>query len=197
MDAASNDIILDVRNLFKHFPITKGFIFQKQVGAVKAVDGISFNIRHGETLGLVGESGCGKTTTGRVILRLMEPTSGEASFEGRDIFKLKKEELRLLRRNMQIIFQDPYSSLNPRMTVGDIVGEPLEIHNLARGKEKLRRVQELLEIVGLAPYHANRYRAGCRNCWRSSAWRPTTPTATRTSSPAGSGSASASPGRWR
>ena len=157
MDAASNDIILDVRNLFKHFPITKGFIFQKQVGAVKAVDGISFNIRHGETLGLVGESGCGKTTTGRVILRLMEPTSGEASFEGRDIFKLKKEELRLLRRNMQIIFQDPYSSLNPRMTVGDIVGEPLEIHNLARGKEKLRRVQELLEIVGLAPYHANRY----------------------------------------
>jgi len=157
MAVSSNDIILDVRNLYKYFPITKGFIFQKQVGAVKAVDGISFNIRRGETLGLVGESGCGKTTTGRVILRLMEPTSGEASFEGRDIFKLKKEELRLLRRDMQIIFQDPYSSLNPRMTVGDIIGEPLEIHNLARGKEKLRRVQELLEIVGLAPYHANRY----------------------------------------
>src|SRR3990172_4583443 len=119
MDAASNDIILDVRNLFK-----------KQVGAVKAVDGISFNIRHGETLGLVGESGCGKTTTGRVILRLMEATSGAASFEGRNIFKLSKEELRRMRRNMQIIFQDPYSSLNPRMTVGDIIGEPLEIHNL-------------------------------------------------------------------
>src|SRR3989304_893083 len=157
MAVANDDLILDVRNLYKYFPITKGFIFQKQVGAVKAVDGISFNIRRGETLGLVGESGCGKTTTGRVILRLMEPTSGEASFEGRDICKLKKEELRLLRRDMQIIFQDPYSSLNPRMTVGDIIGEPLEIHNLARGKEKLRRVQELLEIVGLAPYHANRY----------------------------------------
>src|SRR3972149_3009683 len=157
MAVANDDLILDVRNLYKYFPITKGFIFQKQVGAVKAVDGISFNIRRGETLGLVGESGCGKTTTGRVILRLMEPTSGEASFEGRDIFKLKKEELRLLRRNMQIIFQDHYYSLNPRMTVGDIIGEPLEIHNLARGKEKLRRVQELLEIVGLAPYHANRY----------------------------------------
>src|SRR3989337_2680065 len=157
MAVERNDIIVDVRNLYKYFPITKGFIFQKQVGAVKAVDGISFNIRRGETLGLVGESGCGKTTTGRVILRLMEPTSGAASFEGRDIFKLKKEELRLLRRNMQIIFQDPYSSLNPRMTVGDIIGEPLEIHNLARGKEKMRRVQELLEIVGLSPYHANRY----------------------------------------
>ena len=155
--STNGDTILEVKNLYKHFPITKGFIMQRQVGAVKAVDGVSFSIRRGETLGLVGESGCGKTTTGRVILRLMEPTSGEASFEGRDIFKLKKEDLRLLRRDMQIIFQDPYSSLNPRMTVGDIVGEPLEIHNLARGKEKLRRVQELLEVVGLSPYHTNRY----------------------------------------
>jgi oligopeptide transport system ATP-binding protein len=127
------------------------------VGAVKAVDDVSFFIRKGETLGLVGESGCGKTTTGRVILRLQEPTHGEALFEGRDIFKLGKEELRRLRRDMQIIFQDPYSSLNPRMTVGDIIGEPLEIHKLARGKEKVRRVQELLEVVGLSPYHANRY----------------------------------------
>src|SRR3970282_683303 len=156
MAVANDDLILDVRNLYKYFPITKGFIVQRQVGAVKAVDGISFNIRRGETLGLVGESGCGKTTTGRVILRLMEPTSGEASFEGRDIFKLKKEELRLLRRNMRIICGAPSSSLNPRMTVGDIIGEPLEIHNLARGKEKMRRAQGLLELVGLAPYHANR-----------------------------------------
>ncbi len=157
MAATNSELILEVKNLFKYFPITKGFIFQKQVGAVKAVDDVSFSIRRGETLGLVGESGCGKTTTGRVILRLMEPTKGEAHFEGRNIFTLTKEELRRMRRDVQIIFQDPYSSLNPRMTVGDIIGEPLEIHNLARGKEKLRRVQELLEIVGLAPYHANRY----------------------------------------
>ena len=155
--ASGGDNILEVRNLVKHFPITKGFIVQRQVGAVKAVDGVTFSIRRGETLGLVGESGCGKTTTGRVILRLMEPTSGEALFEGRNIFKLSKEDLRKMRRDMQIIFQDPYSSLNPRMTVGDIIGEPLEIHNLARGKEKLRRVQELLEVVGLSPYHVNRY----------------------------------------
>jgi len=155
--ASGGDNILEVRNLVKHFPITKGFIVQRQVGAVKAVDGVTFSIRRGETLGLVGESGCGKTTTGRVILRLMEPTSGEALFEGRNIFKLSKEDLRKMRRDMQIIFQDPYSSLNPRMTVGDIIGEPLEIHNLARGKEKVRRVQELLEVVGLSPYHVNRY----------------------------------------
>ncbi len=157
MAVAQNETILEVKNLVKHFPITKGFLFQKKVGAVQAVDDVSFFIHRGETLGLVGESGCGKTTTGRVILRLMEPTSGEAHFEGRNIFKLSKEDLRRMRRDMQIIFQDPYSSLNPRMTVGDIIGEPLEIHNLARGKEKLRRVQELLEIVGLSPYHANRY----------------------------------------
>jgi len=154
---ANGEVILEVKNLRKYFPITKGFIFQRQVGAVKAVDDVSFFIRKGETLGLVGESGCGKTTTGRVILRLMEATAGEATFEGRNIFTLSKEDLRRMRRNMQIIFQDPYSSLNPRMTVGDIIGEPLEIHNLARGKEKVRRVQELLEVVGLSPYHANRY----------------------------------------
>jgi oligopeptide transport system ATP-binding protein len=155
--AKNGEILLEVKNLVKHYPVTKGFIFQRQVGAVKAVDGVDFFIRKGETLGLVGESGCGKTTTGRVILRLQEPTAGEALFEGRDIFKLHKEELRRMRRDMQIIFQDPYSSLNPRMTVGDIIGEPLEIHNLARGRDKIRRVQELLEVVGLSPYHANRY----------------------------------------
>lgn len=153
----ASEIILEVRNLRKYFPITRGFIFQKQVGAVKAVDDVSFFIHTGETLGLVGESGCGKTTTGRVILRLMEPTAGDAVFQGRSIFSLGKEELRRMRRDLQIIFQDPYSSLNPRMTVGDIIGEPLEIHNLARGKDKVRRVQELLEVVGLSPYHANRY----------------------------------------
>jgi oligopeptide transport system ATP-binding protein len=157
MAVTADNVILEVKNLYKYFPITKGFIFQKQVGAVKAVDDVSFVIHRGETLGLVGESGCGKTTTGRVILRLMEPTSGEAAFEGRNIFSLNKDGLRRMRRDLQIIFQDPYSSLNPRMTVGDIIGEPLEIHNLARGREKMRRVQELLEIVGLAPYHANRY----------------------------------------
>ncbi len=161
MGTTNGEILLDVRNLQKLYPVTKGFIFQKQVGAVHAVDGLTFHIRRGETLGLVGESGCGKTTTGRVILRLQEATGGEALFEGRDIFKLGKEELRRLRRDMQIIFQDPYSSLNPRMTVGDIIGEPLEIHNLARGKEKVRRVQELLEVVGLSPYHANRYPHEC------------------------------------
>jgi len=149
--------ILEGRDRKKVCPSAKGFIFQRQVGVVKAVDGVSFTIRRGETLGLVGESGCGKTTTGRVILRLQEPTAGEVIFEGRNVFALNKEELRRMRRDMQIIFQDPYSSLNPRMTVGDIVGEPLEIHNIARGREKLRRVQELLEVVGLSPYHVNRY----------------------------------------
>ena len=155
--ANNGEILLEVRNLRKYYPVTKGFIFQRQVGAVKAVDGLNFFIRRGETLGLVGESGSGKTTTGRVILRLQEPTTGEALFEGRNLFSLRKEELRRMRRNMQIIFQDPYSSLNPRMTVGDIIGEPLEIHNMARGRDKVRRVQELLEVVGLSPYHANRY----------------------------------------
>src|SRR5215471_8216228 len=153
----NREVLLEVRNLRKYYPVTKGFIFQRQVGAVKAVDDISFFIRKGETLGLVGESGCGKTTTGRVILRLQEPTQGAALFEGRDIFKLHKEELRRMRRDMQIIFQDPYASLNPRMTVGSIIGEPLEIHGLARGREKQERVQELLRIVGLNPYFANRY----------------------------------------
>ena len=148
--------LLRIKNLKKYFPI-RGGLFSREVARVHAVDDVSFEILKGETLGLVGESGCGKSTTGRCILRLIEPTAGEVWFGDQNVTTLDKRALRHLRRDMQIIFQDPYSSLNPRMTVGDIVGEPLEIHNLARGKEKLRRVQELLEIVGLSPYHANRY----------------------------------------
>lgn len=152
-----NNILVEVKDLKMHFPLTQGIIFQRRVGAVKAVDGLNFFIRRGETLGLVGESGCGKTTTGRVILQLYRPTGGSVYFEGRDLTKMDGESLRRMRRRMQMIFQDPYASLNPRMTVGDIIGEPLEIHNLARGKAKQERVQELLRIVGLNPYFINRY----------------------------------------
>ena len=141
-----------------HFPITRGIIFQRQVGAIKAVDGIDFSMVKGETLGLVGESGCGKSTTGRAILQLYRPTSGEVFFEGVDITKTKGEDLRKMRRRMQMIFQDPYASLNPRMTVGSIIGEPLEVHNIGSNKkERQERVQELLKTVGLNPYFVNRY----------------------------------------
>ncbi|HLQ34982.1 MAG TPA: dipeptide ABC transporter ATP-binding protein [Chloroflexota bacterium] len=140
-----------------HFPLTKGIIFQRRVGAVQAVDGVSFEVRRGETLGLVGESGCGKSTLGRAILQLYRPTEGDVIFEGTDLTKIGGERLRRMRRRMQMIFQDPYASLNPRMTVGSIVAEPIEIHKLARGKEKRERVQELLKVCGLNPYFANRY----------------------------------------
>jgi oligopeptide transport system ATP-binding protein len=140
-----------------HFPITKGIIFQKQVGAIKAVDGINFDLFRGETLGLVGESGCGKSTTGRAILQLYRPTAGEVVFEGMDLTKSKAKTLRKMRRRMQMIFQDPYASLNPRMTVGSIIGEPLEVHGIGNKKERQERVQELLKIVGLNPYFINRY----------------------------------------
>lgn len=154
----SDDILIDVRDLKMHFPVTRGILFRRKVGTVRAVDGVSFSIRRGETLGLVGESGCGKSTTGRAILQLHRPTSGEVRFEGRDLTSLRGEELRKLRRTMQIIFQDPYASLNPRMTVGDIVGEPLLVHRLRQGQRAIRdRVQELLELVGLNPYFVNRY----------------------------------------
>ena len=150
--------ILRVENLVKHFPITQGIVFQRQIGTVKAVDDVSFDLRQGETLGLVGESGCGKSTTARTIIRLLEPTSGHAWFEGDDIFAQSKGDMRRLRREIQVIFQDPYASLNPRMTVGDIVGEPWEIHRdvVPRG-DRRAKVQELLELVGLNPAHVNRY----------------------------------------
>ncbi|HER24730.1 MAG TPA: dipeptide ABC transporter ATP-binding protein [Candidatus Atribacteria bacterium] len=152
-----NNLLLEVKNLKKYFPV-RGGILSKVIGYVQAVDEISFDIKGGETLGLVGESGCGKTTTGRTIIRLLEPTAGKVDFEGENIFELSKEELRKARRNIQIIFQDPFGSLNPRMTVGDIVGESLTIHKIVKNKkEKDERVKHLLETVGLNAGHIRRY----------------------------------------
>jgi oligopeptide/dipeptide ABC transporter ATP-binding protein len=148
--------LLEVRDLKKYFPIRKG-LFAKTVGQVKAVDGVSFDLAQGEVLGLVGESGCGKTTTGRVILRLIEATAGKVMFEGQDVLALGKGDLRAMRRRMQIVFQDPYSSLNPRLTVGSMIEEALAIHKLASGAKAKERVAELLTLVGLSPAHARRY----------------------------------------
>jgi oligopeptide transport system ATP-binding protein len=150
--------LMEVRDLVKHFPIRKGIIVQRQVGAVKAVDGVSFDVQQGETLGIVGETGCGKSTTARLICRLMDPTSGSISFQGQQIAGLKGAELKALHRDMQMVFQDPYSSLNPRKTVGSIIADPFVIHGLYSGEgERKRRVQDLMDRVGLNPEHYNRY----------------------------------------
>ncbi len=169
--------ILQVRNLVKHFPLTQGVLFKKQIGAVKAVDGVDFELYKGETLGIVGESGCGKSTVAKLLMLLETPTSGEILYKGEDITRLSGKALKEVRRNIQMVFQDPYTSLNPRMTVGDIIGETFEIHpEVAPKGDRRRKVQELLDVVGL---------------------NPSTSTATRTSSPAVSASASASRAAWR
>lgn len=152
----SEEYLVSIRNLKKYFPIKKG-IFNKAVSNVKAVDGVSFDIKRGETLGLVGESGCGKTTCGRTLIKLYEPTGGEIIYKGTNIEKLTEKEMLPYRRKMQIIFQDPYASLNSRMTVGDIVGESIDIHNLMKGAERKERIQYLLDMVGLNNEHMNRY----------------------------------------
>src|SRR5262245_1454518 len=149
--------LLVVEDLQKYFPVTRGIIFQKQIAAVKAVDGVSFTVRQGETLGVVGESGCGKSTMARCVMRLLEPTSGRVVFDGRDITKLSRADMRPLRREMMMVFQDPYASLNPRKRVGFIVAEALEVHKLGTETETKRRVQELLEVVGLNPEHYKRF----------------------------------------
>jgi peptide/nickel transport system ATP-binding protein len=150
--------ILEVDHVVKHFPLTRGIVFKKKIGAVQAVDGVSFTLARGETLGIVGESGCGKSTLAKLLMRLETPTSGRALYQGKNIFTVSGGELRRLRRNIQMVMQDPYTSLNPRMTVGDIIGEPFEIHTEVAPKgDRARHVQQLLDLVGLSPEHINRY----------------------------------------
>ncbi|MBO8178619.1 MAG: dipeptide ABC transporter ATP-binding protein [Bacillus sp. (in: Bacteria)] len=150
------ETLLEIKDLKKHFPITGG-IFGKTIGHVKAVDGVSFSVKKGETLGIVGESGCGKSTTGRMLMRLIEPTAGEIIFDGKDLMKLSKKDMRATRRDLQMVFQDPFASLNPRHTVEKILEEPLIVHGIGDEKERKKKVRELLEVVGLSSYHAKRY----------------------------------------
>ncbi|MFB6891891.1 ABC transporter ATP-binding protein [Kitasatospora sp. NPDC056327] len=150
--------ILEVKDLVKHYPLTQGIVLKKQIGAVRAVDGVSFRLAKGETLGIVGESGCGKSTLAKVLMNLERATSGEVLFKGEDISKLSGAALKAVRRNIQMVFQDPYTSLNPRMTVGDIIGEPFEIHpEVAPKGDRRKAVQDLLDVVGLNPEYINRY----------------------------------------
>ncbi|MGW1165963.1 ABC transporter ATP-binding protein [Streptomyces sp. NPDC002550] len=155
---STTEPILEVIGLVKHYPLTRGILFKKQIGAVKAVDGVDFTLAKGETLGIVGESGCGKSTVAKLLCNLERPTAGSIRFKGEDITKLSGKALKAVRRNIQMVFQDPYTSLNPRMTVGDIIGEPYDIHPEAAPKgDRRRRVQELLDVVGLDPEYVNRY----------------------------------------
>ena len=149
--------LLQVTDLHKHFPIKEGVLIERKVGEVRAVDGVSFDVQPGETLSLVGESGSGKSTTGYCVLQLMKPTSGSVKFEGTELTELGREELRRMRREMQIVFQDPYSSLDPRMTVGDIVGEPLVVHGIGTRRDRSARIRDLLDVVGFNPSYTNRY----------------------------------------
>lgn len=153
---SQGEVLLDVRNLYKNFPI-RGGIFARQVGTVQAVAGVSFQVKSGETLGLVGESGCGKSTTGLSILRLIEPSAGEVLFDGQNVASFDRAQLKTFRRQAQIIFQDPYASLNPRMSVNDILAEPMYLHNIASGQERTKRIAKLLKVVGLGPHHAALY----------------------------------------
>ncbi|HOB95301.1 MAG TPA: dipeptide ABC transporter ATP-binding protein [Aquabacterium sp.] len=155
--AASAEPVLSVRGLVKHFPVNKGVVFSRTVGQVRAVDDVSFDIARGETLALVGESGCGKSTTGRLVLRLIDPTGGSVRFQGWELATATDEQMRSMRRHLQIIFQDPYASLNPRMTIGDILTEPMNVHGIGSAAERAERVRELLQVVGLLPEHARRY----------------------------------------
>ncbi|MCD9142603.1 ABC transporter ATP-binding protein [Streptomyces albireticuli] len=156
--SADGEAILEVRDLVKHYPLTQGILFKKQVGAVRAVDGVSFDLRRGETLGIVGESGCGKSTVAKLLVNLERPTAGEIRYKGEDITRLSGRALKAVRRNIQMVFQDPYTSLNPRMTVGDIIGEPYEIHpEVAPKGSRRQKVRELLDVVGLNPEYINRY----------------------------------------